>query len=144
MFFWFYLKLPQFVNLSSSLQLSKPMQDSQITWKTCFNKQKWGKSRFRHLFSLRFVNCMEGKRQHSPEVNFLTVCQIHHFFINPAALERLAVVFENPATEAKIQLFFICSKRPFWWIVFKNNIQKFQRVFILEKNSKVRNRPKRT
>ena len=29
--------------------------------------------------------------------------------------------------------FFIPSKRPFWWIVFKNNIQKFQRVSILEK-----------
>ena len=40
--------------------------------------------------------------------------------------------------------FFFCSKRPFWWTVFKNNIQKFQRVFILAKNTKVRNRPKRT
>ena len=27
--------------------------------------------------------------------------------------------------------FFIFFKRPFWWTVFKNNIQKFQRVFYL-------------
>ena len=39
---------------------------------------------------------------------------------------------------------FICSKRPFGWTVFKNNTQKFQRVFTLAKNTKVRNRPKRS
>ena len=37
--------------------------------------------------------------------------------------------------------FFYFLKKTIWWIVFKNNIQKYQWVFILKKNMKVRNRP---
>ena len=38
--------------------------------------------------------------------------------------------------DRKFNFFFICSKRPLFWTVFKNDIQKFQRVFILAKIGK--------
>ena len=40
---------------------------------------------------------------------------------------------ESGDRSKKFNFFFIGSKRPFWWTVFKKNIQKFQRVSILAK-----------
>ena len=40
--------------------------------------------------------------------------------------------------------FLLAPKDPFGELFSKKNIQKFQRVSILAKNRKVRNRPKRT
>ena len=46
---------------------------------------------------------------------------------------------ENPTTVRKIRIFFIASKKPFWWTIFRNMLSKFQRVHIFVKSGKVRN-----
>ena len=78
-------------------------------------------------------------------VNHIASFHVWKFWGRPWILLREVVSnFQESGDRSKNSIFFICSKRPFRWTVFKNNIQKFQRVFILVKITKVRNRPKRT
>ena len=73
---------------------------------------------------------------------------INHF-LNIDGLREVVRNFRESGDRSKnsISFFYLLQKTlsvykdPFF---FKNNIQKFQRVFILEKKTKVQDRPKRT
>ena len=58
------------------------------------------------------------------------ICSISFGF--HSTLREIVSNFQESGDRSKTSTFFF-APRPFWWTLFKNNIQKFQQVFILAK-----------
>ena len=94
--------------------------NSRLTSFSCtlsFSSKERSPYSYTYILAFQLIHCANGK-------------EIHSF--NP--LREVVNNFQESGDRSKNStIFFICSKRPLYWTVFKNNIPKLQRVFILAK-----------